>query len=83
MEQKSQQQLLSTSEKRVEKLYPGIPVPRSLQPIQNQSPGTVRSFEWVITLDPTTGADGLEEYQVYRLWSGAGITSDSGKRCSD
>ncbi len=36
-------------------------------------PRHVCSFEWVITLDPTTGADGLEEYKC----TGCGVVQES------
>ena len=45
------------------------------QPANNteSKPGHVCSFEWVITLDPTTGADGLEEYKC----TGCGVVQES------
>ena len=45
------------------------------QPADNteSEPGHVCSFEWVITLDPTTGADGLEEYKC----TGCGVVQES------
>lgn len=45
------------------------------QPANNteSKPRHVCSFEWVITLDPTTGADGLEEYKC----TGCGAVSES------
>lgn len=45
------------------------------QPADNteSKPGHVCSFEWVITLDPTTGADGLEEYKC----TGCGVVQES------
>ena len=45
------------------------------QPADNteSEPRHVCSFEWVITLDPTTGADGLEEYKC----TGCGVVQES------
>lgn len=45
------------------------------QPANNteSEPRHVCSFEWVITLDPTTGADGLEEYKC----TGCGVVQES------
>lgn len=45
------------------------------QPANNteSKPRHVCSFEWVITLDPTTGADGLEEYKC----TGCGVVKES------
>lgn len=45
------------------------------QPADNteSEPRHVCSFEWVITLDPTTGADGLEEYKC----TGCGVVKES------
>lgn len=45
------------------------------QPANNteSKPRHVCSFEWVITLDPTTGADGLEEYKCM----GCGVVKES------
>lgn len=45
------------------------------QPANNteSKPRHVCSFEWVITLDPTTGADGLEEYKC----TGCGVVQES------
>lgn len=45
------------------------------QPTNNteSKPRHVCSFEWVITLDPTTGADGLEEYKC----TGCGVVQES------
>lgn len=45
------------------------------QPADNteSKPRHVCSFEWVITLDPTTGADGLEEYKC----TGCGVVQES------
>ena len=45
------------------------------QPADNteSKPGHICSFEWVITLDPTTGADGLEEYKC----TGCGVVQES------
>lgn len=45
------------------------------QPANNTEsmPRHVCSFEWVITLDPTTGADGLEEYKC----TGCGVVKES------
>lgn len=45
------------------------------QPANNteSEPRHVCSFEWVITLDPTTGADGLEEYKCM----GCGVVKES------
>lgn len=45
------------------------------QPANNteSKPRHICSFEWVITLDPTTGADGLEEYKC----TGCGAVSQS------
>ena len=45
------------------------------QPANNteSKPGHVCNFEWVITLDPTTGADGLEEYKC----TGCGVVQES------
>ena len=45
------------------------------QPVNNteSKPGHICSFEWVITLDPTTGADGLEEYKC----TGCGVVQES------
>lgn len=45
------------------------------QPADNteSKPRHICSFEWVITLDPTTGADGLEEYKC----TGCGVVQES------
>ncbi len=45
------------------------------QPANNteSKPRHICSFEWVITLDPTTGADGLEEYKC----TGCGVVQES------
>lgn len=45
------------------------------QPADNteSEPRHVCSFEWVITLDPTTGVDGLEEYKC----TGCGVVQES------
>ena len=45
------------------------------QPANNteSEPRHICSFEWVITLDPTTGADGLEEYKC----TGCGVVQES------
>lgn len=45
------------------------------QPADNteSEPRHICSFEWVITLDPTTGADGLEEYKC----TGCGVVQES------
>ena len=45
------------------------------QPANNtdSKPRHVCNFEWVITLDPTTGADGLEEYKC----TGCGVVQES------
>lgn len=45
------------------------------QPANNteSKPRHTCSFEWVITLDPTTGADGLEEYKC----TGCGVVQES------
>lgn len=45
------------------------------QPADNteSEPRHVCSFEWVIALDPTTGADGLEEYKC----TGCGVVQES------
>ena len=45
------------------------------QPVNNteSKPRHICSFEWVITLDPTTGADGLEEYKC----TGCGVVKES------
>lgn len=45
------------------------------QPADNteSKPRHVCNFEWVITLDPTTGADGLEEYKC----TGCGVVQES------
>ena len=45
------------------------------QPADNteSKPRHICSFEWVITLDPTTGADGLEEYKC----TGCGVVKES------
>ena len=45
------------------------------QPANNteSKPRHVCSFEWVITLDPTTGTDGLEEYKC----TGCGVVKES------
>ena len=45
------------------------------QPANNteSKPRHICSFEWVITLDPTTGADGLEEYKC----TGCGVVKES------
>ena len=42
-------------------------------PKSNNVAKHICSFEWVITLDPTTGADGLEEYKC----TGCGVVKES------
>ena len=52
-----------------------VPGNTGTQPANNteSEPRHVCSFEWVITLDPTTGADGLEEYKC----TGCGVVQES------
>ena len=45
---------------------------------QNSIQSHACSYQWITTIDPTTGADGLEEYKCV-LWSRTGIPSDSCK----
>ena len=59
--------------KKSEEVVPGNT--GTTQPANNteSEPRHVCSFEWVITLDPTTGADGLEEYKC----TGCGVVQES------
>lgn len=59
--------------KKSEEVVPGNT--GTTQPANNteSKPRHVCSFEWVITLDPTTGADGLEEYKC----TGCGVVQES------
>ena len=58
--------------------YVGEVVPGNADAKQSESnseskPKHTCNFEWVITLDPTTGADGLEEYKC----TGCGVVQES------